>query len=96
MFAELTVADGDCETVEEAIEKSQMRQAQNNLDMVKLLKELHIDPSTIQRSTFVHLPLQLAKRVWEHLLAVFACDTAKKYFIDRIWVWNDVGLCAHG
>ena len=34
--------------------------------------------------------------MWEHLLAAIGCNTAKKCLIDRIWVWDDVSLCAHG
>ena len=96
MFAALAVKDGYFKTVEDATEKAQMWQAQNKNDMLIFLREIEIDPSAIARASFVHLPLDLAKQVWNHFLDAFGFDIAQRCFVDRIWVWTDVCLCAHG
>jgi hypothetical protein len=96
LFANMLVDEGTCHDVEAALHSFIAEKGLNKLAMQSWLHNIGIDAKALRIRSFVHLPLELAQRVWELVLEERFHGNLKKaraFFRSRIWYWEDLEPC---
>ncbi len=68
LYARYAVLDGVYDSLEQALETFKSKQGLNKLAMQTWLTEININVEKLAIHSFVHLPLELAQRVWKLVL----------------------------
>ena len=78
-FVNKAVGDGRYDTVRAALGAFNADKGLNKLEMQRWLQEIGIDAATLSINSFVNLPLELAKSVWNLVLHERFHDIACNY-----------------
>lgn len=96
MFANMLVDEHKFLTKEEALHSFNAEKGLNKLAMQQWLQGINVDTEKLSIGTFVHMPLELAQRVWRLVLLNRFHGNEKRaraLFRSRIWYWKDLLPC---